>query len=88
MVLANLFNEPTFAVDTHVLRVAKRLGITEINDDVSVTEEKLMHFFPKENWSRLHHQLVLFGRYTCKSKKPNCLECPFIKWCKRKEEKK
>ena len=78
VVLSNLFNEPCIAVDTHVNRVSKRLGFAEYNDDVLVVEKKLMKIFPKKKWSRLHHQLVLFGRYTCKSKNPECSSCPFI----------
>ena len=82
VVLSNLFNEPCIAVDTHVNRVAKRLGFAEENADVFEVEKKLMKIFPKNKWSRLHHQLVLFGRYTCKSKNPMCKECPFINKCK------
>ena len=72
VVLSNLFNEPAIAVDTHVDRVSKRLGLANSYDDVVIVEEKLMKIFPKDKWSRLHHQLVLFGRYTCKSQKPLC----------------
>ena len=81
VVLSNLFNEPAFAVDTHVARVSKRLEIAKENDDVLIIENKLMKYFPKNKWSRLHHQFVLFGRYTCKSIKPNCIDCPFNKKC-------
>lgn len=83
VVLANLYNEPCFAVDTHVNRVSKRFGIASSEDDVSVVENKLMDFFPKENWNRLHHQLVLFGRYNCKSIKPECDTCKFKGKCKK-----
>ena len=85
LILANLFNEPTFAVDTHVSRVSKRLDIANKNDDVLIIEKKLMQFFPKDKWSRLHHQLVLFGRYFCKSKNPLCKDCIFNNRCKRKD---
>ena len=81
VVLSNLFNEPAFAVDTHVARISKRLEIAKENDDVLIIENKLMKYFPKNKWSRLHHQFVLFDRYTCKSIKPNCIECPFNKKC-------
>ena len=81
VVLSNLFNEPCIAVDTHVNRVAKRLGFAKEKDDVFEVEKKLMKVFPKNKWSRLHHQLVLFGRYTCKSKNPECLNCPFNTKC-------
>lgn len=81
VVLSNLFDEPAIAVDTHVARVSKRLGLAHENDDVLIIEEKLMKFFPKENWSRLHHQLVLFGRYYCKSRNPECENCIFKEKC-------
>ena len=81
VVLSNLFNEPAFAVDTHVSRVSKRLGISKENDSVKIIEEKLMNFFPKNKWTRLHHQFVLFGRYKCKSIKPDCNSCPFVGKC-------
>lgn len=85
VVLSNLFNEPLIAVDTHVFRVSKRLDIASNSDDVLMVEQKLMNFFPKDKWSRVHHQLVLFGRYTCKSKNPNCENCPFKSTCKNKK---
>lgn len=84
VVLSNLFGIPAIAVDTHVNRVSKRLGLAKLSDDVLVVEKKLMKFFPKEKWSRLHHQLVLFGRYFCKSKNPSCETCPFKTKCKYK----
>lgn len=74
--LSNIYNLPAIAVDTHVARVSKRLGLTK-SDDVLKIEKDLMNFFPKDKWSRVHHQLVLFGRYTCKSKNPMCMMCPF-----------
>ena len=85
VVISNLFNEPAIAVDTHVNRVSKRLGLAGYYDDVVIVEEKLMNYFPKEKWSRLHHQLVLFGRYICKSQKPDCNNCPFKSTCKGKK---
>ena len=61
VVLSNIYNVPAIAVDTHVARVSKRLGLTK-SDDVSIIEQDLMKFFPKDKWSRVHHQLVLFGK--------------------------
>lgn len=84
VVLSNLYDVPAIAVDTHVNRVSKRLGLAKKKDDVLVVEQKLMKKFPKDKWSRLHHQIVLFGRYYCKSKNPECLECPFQSKCKHK----
>ena len=76
VVLSNIYNVPAIAVDTHVKRVAKRLQITD-KEDVLEIENDLMKFFPKDKWSRVHHQLVLFGRYICKSQNPDCKNCPF-----------
>lgn len=81
VVLANIYNVPAFAVDTHVARVAKRLNIAQEDDDVLTIEKKLMAYFPKNKWSKLHHQLVLFGRYICKSQKPDCPNCLFQTKC-------
>jgi endonuclease-3 len=88
VVLSNLFNVPAIAVDTHVERVSKRLGIAKKLDNVLTVEKKLMKKIPKELWSRTHHQLVLFGRYICKAKKPECEQCLFYEDCKSKEKKK
>lgn len=77
VILSNCFDVPAFAVDTHVSRVSKRLEIAEEDDDVSEIERKLMEFFPKEKWGKLHHQFIFFGRYRCKAKKPECEDCPF-----------
>ena len=79
IILNNCFNEETFAVDTHVSRVAKRLGIVEDNDNVEIIEKKLMDYFPSDKWGKLHHQFIFFGRYKCKSIKPVCDSCPFKK---------
>ena len=84
VVLSNLYDVPCIAVDTHVSRVSKRLGIAKKNDDVLVIERKLNKFFPKEKLNRLHHQLVLFGRYFCKAQKPNCENCKLKNICKKK----
>ena len=88
VVLANLYNEPLIAVDTHVSRVSKRLNIAKENDDVLVVEKKINKKFPKEKLSRLHHQLVLFGRYHCKAKNPQCKSCKLKDICKYYTKKK
>ena len=88
VVLSNLFNVPAIAVDTHVERVSKRLGLAKKIDNVLTVEKKLMKKIPKELWSRTHHQLVLFGRYICKAKKPECENCLFYEDCNAKEKKK
>ena len=84
--LSEYYNEPAIAVDTHVERVSKRLGLASKNDDVLKIENKLMKVFPKEKWARLHLQLVLFGRYHCKAIKPECSNCKLIDICKEKKK--
>ena len=86
VVLANLFNAPLIAVDTHVKRVSVRLGLAKESDDVLIIEKKLMKRFPKDKLARLHHQLVLFGRYHCKAIKPNCSNCKLIDICREKNK--
>ena len=90
VVLSNLYNMPAIAVDTHVERVSKRLGLAFKKDSVLTVEQKLMKKFPKEEWSKLHHQMVLFGRYKCTARKPACLECKLQNICKEylKSQKK
>ncbi len=82
VVRSNLFNYPAIAVDTHVTRVSKRLNLAKENDDVLTIEKKLMKKFPKASWSKLHHQLVLFGRYHCTARNPNCPNCKLKEQCK------
>lgn len=83
VVLSNLYHVPCIAVDTHVSRVSKRLGIAKDSDDVNTIEHKLNKFFKDEDLCRLHHQLVLFGRYYCKAIKPECDKCNLKKYCKK-----
>lgn len=82
--LANIYNEPTLAVDTHVTRVSKRLGLAKKDDDVLTIEKKLEKKIPKGRWSKTHHQLVLYGRYYCKAVKPECDNCKIKHLCKEK----
>ena len=72
VVLGILFDIPSFAVDTHVYRVSKRLGITTMKDDVLKTEIKLKKYFDEDEWNKINSQMVLFGRYICTSKNPKC----------------
>lgn len=80
--LSVIYNIPTIAVDTHVERVSKRLNLAKENDTVLEVEKKLMKKLPKEKWSKTHHQLVFFGRYKCKSIKPDCSNCKLKEYCK------
>ena len=83
VVLSNIYNVPCIAVDTHVHRVSIRLGIANKNDDVYTTEKKLSKKFKDYDLCRLHHQLVLFGRYYCKAINPNCENCKLKNICKK-----
>lgn len=80
--LSVIYNKPAIAVDTHVERVSKRLGLAKENDSVLDVEKKLMKKLPREIWSKTHHQLVFFGRYKCKSRGPECAGCQLKSICK------
>jgi len=82
VVLSVGFNTPAIAVDTHVERVAKRLGICRWKDSVLEVERTLMRRIPEEEWSVTHHRLIFFGRYHCKARNPNCEECPLLSLCR------
>lgn len=82
VVLSILYQVPCIAVDTHVSRVSKRLGLAKENDDVLAIERKLTKKIPKENQNRMHHQLVLFGRYYCKAQNPLCDGCQLKSQCR------
>lgn len=81
VVLSNIYDRPAIAVDTHVYRTSHRLGLVPKNKNVYETEQYLMKVVPQEKWSRLHHQLVLLGRYTCKAKNPLCENCLLKEYC-------
>lgn len=86
VVRAELFKIPEIAVDTHVNRIAKRLGFATQKDDLTVVEAKLRKAFPKERYIKTHHQMIFFGRYFCKSKNPRCRECALVDICREKNK--
>ncbi|CDQ39835.1 MULTISPECIES: endonuclease III [Virgibacillus] len=81
------FDEPAIAVDTHVERVSKRLGICKWKDSVTEVEETLMRKVPRDEWSVTHHRMIFFGRYHCKSRNPNCPECPLLEICREGQKR-
>ncbi|MGN1097010.1 MAG: endonuclease III [Christensenellales bacterium] len=81
------FGGAGLAVDTHVFRVANRLGIVNEKTPLA-TEIALKKFFDKDYWSKAHHLLLFHGRYICKSQNPDCAKCPFTAWCEHYKEKK
>ncbi|GGD64764.1 endonuclease III [Paenibacillus nasutitermitis] len=82
VVVSNAFGVPAIAVDTHVERVSKRLGIAKVDDNVLEVEKKLMKLVPRELWTDTHHRLIFFGRYHCKAQNPQCPVCPLLDLCK------
>lgn len=81
VVLAFSFGQPAIPVDTHVFRVANRLGLSDALT-VEDTEEQLMALIPREDWSQAHHWLIYHGRRVCHSQKPDCENCALRTWCK------
>lgn len=85
VVLSQLFNTPAIAVDTHVFRVANRLGLAKGETPI-IVEEGLMKAIPKDKWSDAHHWLIWHGRNVCKARKPLCAACPLAELCPSKEK--
>lgn len=84
VVLSELFNENLFAVDTHVSRISKRLGIAKENDNPLSIEKKIYKYFKNTNLRLLNHQIITFGRDICNAKSPRCKECKLKGFCKEK----
>ena len=80
VVASILFDEPVIAVDTHVFRVSRRLGLSR-GRTVEAVERDLERHIPEKDRSIAHHWLILHGRYVCTARSPRCLECPLIPWC-------
>jgi endonuclease-3 len=77
VIVSEGFGLPGLAVDTHVERVSKRLGLVNPNDNSFQVEMKLKRLLPPEKWHEVHHQLIFMGRYLCLARKPLCSLCPF-----------
>jgi endonuclease-3 len=80
VVLSNVFDEPAIAVDTHVFRVSRRIGLAR-GDTPREVEEELMAALPRESWTSAHHRLILHGRRVCQARRPRCEVCPLTRWC-------
>ncbi|MCI5941416.1 MAG: endonuclease III [Ligilactobacillus animalis] len=81
VVLAECFGIPAFAVDTHVSRVAKRLGMVPADSDVLTIEKILMQKVPQDLWIKGHHRMIFWGRYQCMARNPKCSYCPLLDIC-------
>jgi len=84
VVLASAFGRPAIAVDTHVGRLARRLGFSQHHHPDKV-EVDLTALFPRERWVFVHHALILHGRRVCLARKPNCAGCALAHWCPSRE---
>jgi endonuclease III len=82
VVVSNAYGVPALAVDTHVFRVAHRLGLAVGNTPEKV-EEELKQVFPREKWTSIHHLLIFLGRRICMARKPACEQCPVNSVCKQ-----
>lgn len=80
VVMSNCFKVPAIAVDTHVFRLAHRLGFSK-EEDVYKVEMDLQKKIAKKDWTLAHHMLIFHGRYTCKAKNPLCEKCNLKEYC-------
>ena len=86
VVLNVWFNQPTLAVDTHVMRIAHRLDFSHGKTPLEI-EKDLIKLLPQDYIKNTNHWLVLFGRYICKAQRPDCLNCPISKYCHSKDKR-
>jgi len=82
VVAAVVFDQPAMPVDTHVFRVANRIGLTTDSKTPLATERELVKYIPSELLSKAHHWLILHGRYVCQARKPKCDQCGLTGVCK------
>lgn len=87
VMMAVAFNQPAMAVDTHVFRLANRIGLVNDTKTPLETEKQLVKNIPAEVLSTAHHWFILHGRYVCMARKPKCEECGIQAWCKYFQEK-
>jgi endonuclease-3 len=85
VLLGNAFGQPSVVVDTHVKRVAKRLGLTR-SDDPDLVEQDLQQLLPRSQWTAFSQRLLLHGRYVCLARTPQCRTCPIYRHCPWKEK--
>ena len=81
VIRAEIFQIPDLPVDTHILRIAKRLKLAKKDDEPIDVERKLKKTIPEERWIKSHHQLIHFGRYFCTARSPQCQNCKISDMC-------
>ena len=82
VIMSECYGVPALAVDTHVSRVSRRLGLAKPEDSLLQVEQKLKRKIPKDRWIKSHHQMIFFGRYLCHARNPECDRCPFQGKCR------
>lgn len=85
VMLSVIYGIPAIAVDTHVFRVSRRLGLAKGEDPLAV-EQELMKLIPRKKWSDAHHWFIWHGRKVCKARKPLCGECAAADYCRSKDK--
>ena len=83
VIRAEIFKIPDLPVDTHVSRIAKRLGLAKKDDEPIAVERKLKRLIPEDRWIKSHHQFIHFGRYFCTARNPRCAECKIKDYCRK-----
>ena len=81
VIRAEIFRIPDLPVDTHILRISKRLNLAKKDDEPIDVEKKLKKLIPEERWIKSHHQLIHFGRYFCTARSPQCENCKIKDMC-------
>ena len=84
VIRAEIFQIPDLPVDTHILRISKRLKIVDSSADSYKTEMKLKSLIPEDRWIKTHHQLIHFGRDMCTARSPQCEKCKISEFCTKK----
>ena len=86
VIRAEIFQIPDLPVDTHILRISKRLNLAKKDDEPIDVERKLKKLIPEERWIKSHHQLIHFGRYFCTARNPQCKNCKISDMCINKHK--
>ena len=86
VIRAEIFRIPDLPVDTHILRISKRLNLAKKDDEPIDVERKLKKLIPEDRWIKAHHQLIHFGRYFCTARNPSCEKCKISDMCTIKKK--
>ena len=86
VIVSIIYDKPAMAVDTHVFRVAERIGLTTRSKNPLQTEQTLVKHIPQALLGRAHHWLILHGRYVCTARSPQCEACGIAPWCRQRQQ--